>query len=1240
MLFRERVSRIRVLGFSLLPFLVLTFHGARTSAFFSSTERVCSLPKAPASGGGGDDWIYSASSGVCIDSSDGDDYIKVSFPATNVEVIAGEGDDVVKIDPWTSRVKIDGGRGNDTVSAWGDVMVVNSGPGNDSIILGSGDDVVFAGPGADSVVGGFGDDEIDGGDGNDEIWGKDGSDTIRGSFGDDLIFGDDGWGFMGYSDMIEPGPGEDRVFAGPGDDVVDVYDMCEVKAGEILDGGWGLDTLRSPVSIEELRAAGIEVRGFEQVELSQRSCQSPCVRVPDCSGRGRCQEGSTHGQVECSCYGRYGGENCGGCKPQFTGNDCQECSERFTGPECAECKAPFTGEDCKSCLPPWRGEKCDECPARRSGPDCSDCSYPFTGPSCSRCVPPHSGPNCESCTNGMSGPQCDQCDPSDQNSCSRRGTCVALNDGEELGYCDCPSGIVGVDCSESVRDLSINWNEGPETFEKHRTPDAHSIGVTSVVHTQSFRLQGSAEKCSGTLDLPVDAAGDVFFVLSSSGKDVSRSVSVLGPAGSSVDFQEDEDGHVSDKFGSSQEFYFFAENPGLYRLLVSDQGQPCEDGLGKKGVLDLQIPESERILYANWGSLQFWEGNTITVEARVLDSRPESDGDGRFQEPQNMVLGDLIRAKLVDGTNGREVELNDEGTNGDRAPGDGIYSGRLLLSQTGLWDTQVFLEGRSRTGLVYQRTQNLPLFVTHKNITAKRSQGGSVVAVDDTEFPGQHLSSSVPGPEDHLKALEMTLALETTLDARQRWTNASEVVADEEYDTSALLYAVEPDTNRDYPVAWVSKLQTPKLRVPVPEGSSSGEIDPNSDLYFGFRVEGGWFASAKSTIDPGAKFQDFRFELRDVRIVERKTQTLIEHHSAISIELGESSKYAMEILEPRALPIDEIKYGDLLHGAPPEFVSEVESQLEASQLGGYFGDIYLMSGYCGTPQTTWFPSYLVNIYLAQNKKDARGESFYSRLRYGHTWFTGENGARPRFVSLEKMADAHAQALRKQSASNPVSQIWAMSQGGVAAVEMMRRWNSLYAFKTKMKDAGLPLVHSVAAAFGGTPLAGRSIGARLLRVLTMIFRGCIPDGKSEWTGVLTRGDEFATYGVAPSALRLASTPVHIQKMSSYSIGTHRRMRGFFAKRKQICSRVTSRFFLDGEDDGLVQWGRAQLPDGVALAGYAPIRGYCHASRPAHGRFANPFWRWILDTQSGVPRKLCEASPLFLANQGLCDASQSP
>ena len=52
-----------------------------------------------------------------------------------------------------------------------------------------------------------------------------------------------------------------------GADTVILYDVCQAASGKTLDGGSGSDTLIIPIALNQLKALGVSVTGFETVTV-------------------------------------------------------------------------------------------------------------------------------------------------------------------------------------------------------------------------------------------------------------------------------------------------------------------------------------------------------------------------------------------------------------------------------------------------------------------------------------------------------------------------------------------------------------------------------------------------------------------------------------------------------------------------------------------------------------------------------------------------------------------------------------------------------------------------------------------------------------------------------------------------------------------------------------------------------------------------------------------------------------
>ena len=123
------------------------------------------------------------------------------------------------------------------------------------------------GGGNDFLQGGFGRDILFGGDGDDTIYaqsfsqGLDSSENpLLGADGNDALTGAAG------NDLLEGGAGADTLHGASGDDLLR-FSPGDVAPGEIIDGGFGFDTLETIGSVNFTSAASIE--GIEAITLRQ-----------------------------------------------------------------------------------------------------------------------------------------------------------------------------------------------------------------------------------------------------------------------------------------------------------------------------------------------------------------------------------------------------------------------------------------------------------------------------------------------------------------------------------------------------------------------------------------------------------------------------------------------------------------------------------------------------------------------------------------------------------------------------------------------------------------------------------------------------------------------------------------------------------------------------------------------------------------------------------------------------------
>ncbi|WP_339950099.1 calcium-binding protein [uncultured Albimonas sp.] len=159
-------------------------------------------------------------------------------------IVGGRADQTVLGDDTRDLIRLEGGR--DSLSGRG---------GRDELDGGEGADRLDGGEGRDTLIGGEGADVLIGGEGNDRLYGQDGGDRIEGGEGRDLIVG---------------GKGTDLIYAGAGDDKV--YVLTGMRAGEVLDGGEGYDTLELVKNVVSDRGLhlGAELTGFERLVINPR----------------------------------------------------------------------------------------------------------------------------------------------------------------------------------------------------------------------------------------------------------------------------------------------------------------------------------------------------------------------------------------------------------------------------------------------------------------------------------------------------------------------------------------------------------------------------------------------------------------------------------------------------------------------------------------------------------------------------------------------------------------------------------------------------------------------------------------------------------------------------------------------------------------------------------------------------------------------------------------------------------
>lgn len=136
------------------------------------------------------------------------------------------------------------------------------GVGNDNItVLGGGYNgvTVDAGDGNDTIVSAGGNSQLTGGDGNDVITGGGGYNTMFGGAGNDTITGGTG------IDQITGGTGADSLVGGGGNDTFSLETAADIVAGEVYNGGAGIDYLDGVGVVPPVDISGVSIISIERV---------------------------------------------------------------------------------------------------------------------------------------------------------------------------------------------------------------------------------------------------------------------------------------------------------------------------------------------------------------------------------------------------------------------------------------------------------------------------------------------------------------------------------------------------------------------------------------------------------------------------------------------------------------------------------------------------------------------------------------------------------------------------------------------------------------------------------------------------------------------------------------------------------------------------------------------------------------------------------------------------------------
>jgi hypothetical protein len=78
-------------------------------------------------------------------------------------------------------------------------------------------------------------------------------------------------------DVLRGGAGRDELYGGNGPDVFIIASPCEVRAGEIIDGGNGVDRIESPLTREQLEQRGVVIRNVEEFVVTPILVDAECA---------------------------------------------------------------------------------------------------------------------------------------------------------------------------------------------------------------------------------------------------------------------------------------------------------------------------------------------------------------------------------------------------------------------------------------------------------------------------------------------------------------------------------------------------------------------------------------------------------------------------------------------------------------------------------------------------------------------------------------------------------------------------------------------------------------------------------------------------------------------------------------------------------------------------------------------------------------------------------------------------
>jgi Ca2+-binding RTX toxin-like protein len=218
-------------------------------------------------GSAGNDTVFGGTEGDFVYGGGGNDSLVGEQGSDSL--YGGEGNDTITGNEGSNY--IEGGGGDDLLGYvsgnYPDAETIYGGPGNDTI---NGRHMVFGGEGEDLITlvifgeahGNEGHDTIVGSGIGDSLWGDDGNDSLSGGTGDDVLIGGEGddslFGGDG-ADSLTADAGRDFLYGGGRDDIF--FDGQDLEAGDIVDGGTGLDLLI--VQSAFMNLVGVDLRWIE-----------------------------------------------------------------------------------------------------------------------------------------------------------------------------------------------------------------------------------------------------------------------------------------------------------------------------------------------------------------------------------------------------------------------------------------------------------------------------------------------------------------------------------------------------------------------------------------------------------------------------------------------------------------------------------------------------------------------------------------------------------------------------------------------------------------------------------------------------------------------------------------------------------------------------------------------------------------------------------------------------------------